>query len=168
MKFNKSVVKVAALSGALVLATGSLALAHGGFSGHRGHHMQLGLLARAAGVSRSDIGSAFHGNQTLESDFAAVKSAHTALINCLVSPMVQSSGGCGGDISALANAQAKLSTDRLTAWEGLFAKAPNLSNANTVLGELNNLKTQEQALHQQKHQILSSVFGNKGAGSDTP
>ncbi|HXW85596.1 MAG TPA: hypothetical protein VEJ86_14415 [Candidatus Binataceae bacterium] len=162
MNWNKITLRAAVLGGAIVLGTGSLALAHGfGGHGHHGHDDGLGLLARAAGVSGSSIGSTFHNNATLQKDFAAVKSAHTALVSCLVT----TPSSCTSDITALATAQAQLTTDKMTAWQGLFTSAPNLSNANTVLGELNNLKSQEKALHQQKWQILQGVFGNNKGGS---
>ena len=143
--------------GLILAASVGLAFAYG-WGGHA-RDGSLPLLARAAGVSRSTIASTFHGNTTLQNDFSALHSMHQTAISCLVSSAVTSSGGCTSAISAYATAQAKMTTDKMTAWQTVFAGAPNLSNATTVLGELQSLQAQEKNLREQRHQILKAILG---------
>ncbi len=169
MSEKRKVSRMAATIGVVLAATCGLALAqgwHGHGGGGRGGDGQLFLLARAAGVSKSTLASAFHGNTTLHNDFSTLRSAHQAVISCLVS--APSTSTCGSAITAYETAQTQLTKDKLAAWQGVFAAAPNLSNASTVLGQLQALKTQEHALQEQKHQILKGIFGaqTSGAGPD--
>jgi hypothetical protein len=161
---------VAAATGVVLAATCGLALASHGWHGHgdggRGGDGPLFLLARAAGVSKTTLASTFHGNTTLHSDFSTLRTDRQAMITCLVSSAV-TSGGCTTAISNFEGAQAQLTKDKLAAWQGVFAAAPNLGNASTVLAQLQALKTQEHALQEQKHQILKGIFGAQTGGTST-
>ncbi len=167
MSGKRRVSRVATTIGVVLAATCGLALASHGWHGHggggRGGDGQLFLLARAAGVSKSTLASTFHGNTTLQGDFSALRTAHQAVISCLVSSAV-TSGGCSSAITAYETAQTKLTADKMTAWQGVFAAASNLGNASSVLTQLQALKTQEHALQQQKHQILKGIFGAQAGG----
>jgi hypothetical protein len=158
--------RVATAIGVVLAATCGLALAQG-WPGHggRGGDRQLFLLARAAGVSKSTLASTFHGNTTLHNDFSTLRNDRQALINCLASTNVTSTGGCTTAIGNFEAAQAQLTKDKLAAWQGVFAAAPNLGNASTVLTQLQALKTQEHALQEQKHQILKGIFGAQTGGA---
>ncbi|MGA7760171.1 MAG: hypothetical protein WCA59_00400, partial [Candidatus Binataceae bacterium] len=70
-------------------------------------------------------------------------------------------------ITAYETAQTKLTADKMTAWQGVFAAASNLGNASSVLTQLQALKTQEHALQQQKHQILKGIFGAQSPDAST-
>ena len=144
---------IAALSLALIAATSGSALAreHGG-SGRDGH---LRLLARAAGISGSQIHTAFHNDTALKTDFTNLKASRDALTNCLVT-----GGSCSSQISAYATAQQTLTQERMTVWQKLFQSAPNAKNAASVLGQLNQLKAQ-------KHQLMQSVFNSSASQADS-
>lgn len=169
MSVKRKVSRVATAIGVVLAATCGLALASHGWHGHggggRGGDGQLFLLARAAGVSKSTLASAFHGNTTLHQDFSTLRTAHQGVISCLVSSAV-TSGGCATAIATYEGAQAQLTKDKLAAWQGVFAAASptNLANASSVLAQLQALKTQEHALQQQKHQILKGIFGAQAGG----
>ncbi len=169
MSVKRKVSRVATAIGVVLAATCGLALASHGWHGHgggrRGGDGQLFLLARAAGVSKSTLASTFHGNTTLQGDFSALRTAHQAVISCFVSSSVTpANGGCASAITAYETAQTKLTADKMTAWQGVFAAASNLGNASSVLTQLQALKTQEHALQEQKHQILKGIFGAQAGG----
>ena len=94
MSVKRKVSRVATAIGVVLAATCGLALASHGWHGHggggRGGDGQLFLLARAAGVSKSTLASAFHGNTTLHQDFSTLRTAHQGVISCLVSSAVTS------------------------------------------------------------------------------
>ena len=124
MSEKRKVSRMAATIGVVLAATCGLALAqgwHGHGGGGRGGDGQLFLLARAAGVSKSTLASAFHGNTTLHNDFSTLRSAHQAVISCLVS--APSTSTCGSAITAYETAQTQLTKDKLAAWQGVFAAA---------------------------------------------
>jgi hypothetical protein len=139
---------VAAAGSVLMLAvTSGLALAHGfGGRGEGGHEMFL--LLRAAGVTHSQISSAFHNDANLKTDRTNLKSAHEALMSCLVSGK-----DCTSQITAFANAQQAMTQERLTVLGGLCKNAPNSSQAASIYSQL-------QQLQAQKKQIFHSVFGS--------
>ena len=171
MSGKLKVSRVAAAIGVVLAATCGLALASHGWHGHggggRGGDGPLFLLARAAGVSKTTLASTFHGNTTLHSDFSTLRTDRQAMISCLVSSNMTSQGGCTTAISNFEGAQAQLTKDKLAAWQGVFAAAPNLGNASTVLAQLQALKTQEHALQEQMHQILKGIFGAQTGGTST-
>ena len=151
--------RVATVVGAVLAATGGLALAHG-FGGHGGGigaEGHLLMLAKVAGVDHSQIRTAFRGDTALKSDFENLRNAHQALIACLVS----GSGACDSQISALANAQQALTTEKYKVWEGVFKGAPNSSKATAFLGQM-------QQLAQQRRAILQQALGNPSSGAETP
>jgi hypothetical protein len=147
----------------LVLASAvGLAFAQGWRGKGHGGDGNLWLLARAGGVSQATLASSFHGNSTLQGDFTSLKSARQTLISCLTT----TPGSCSSQINGYAKAQSQLTTDKMNAWATVFAGAPNLSNASTLVGQLQQLQSQEQNLRQQRHQILKGVFGgSSGSGS---
>ncbi|GEM_PF-1568616 len=144
---------LAAIAGsvAILAAASGLVLAQGfGHPGGGGHGMWL--LARAAGLNHSQIASAFANDANLATDRANLKSAHDAMMSCLVSNTVTSSG-CSSQISAFSNALQAMTQERMTVWQNLFRTAPNLSQASTVYSQLQQLRSQ-------KRQILQSVLGS--------
>jgi hypothetical protein len=150
--------RVAAAIGVVLAATCGLALAqgwHGHGGGGPGGDGPLFMLAKVAGVDHSAIHTAFMGDANLKTDFANVKTAHQALIACVVS-----GGVCDNQISAFASAQQALTTEKYKVWEGLFKGAPNGGKATTLLGQM-------QQLEQQRHAIFQQAFGTQ-ANSDTP
>lgn len=161
--------KVAAIAAAAVLAVGvgayGMASAYGGGHGHfhgHGHGGGLFLLAKAAGISHTDIRTAFQNDATkLQGDHAALKTARENFINCLLSSSNTSATSCSTQASALVTAKQTAETDKLALWEGLFASAPNKANAANVL-------TQLQALRAQRKQIMQQAFGSNAGSSDTP
>jgi len=68
----------------MLTATSVLALAHG-FGGRGGGGHDMWLLARAAGLNHSQIASAFENDANLKTDRANLKTAHEAVMSCLVS-----------------------------------------------------------------------------------
>ena len=144
------------IGGVLVVATAAIygqALARGPNGHGGGRDGQLWLLARAAGLSRTQITTAFQNDTNLKSDFANVRSTHQALQSCLLS----SPNSCGDKISAYGGALQTLSQERMTVWAGLFASAPNLTQASTLQGQL-------QQLHAQRKQIFQQIFGSSSTG----
>lgn len=134
---------------ALVAAISAPALAHE----HRGGEMRL--LARAAGISKSDIHSAFKSDPNLKADFKNVRSSRDAMNKCIVS-----GGSCSNEISAYSGAVQKLEQERVQVWQKLFQNAPNRKQAAATMGQLEQLKTE-------RHQIVKQALGNQ-AGSDKP
>jgi hypothetical protein len=143
------------IGGILVAAICGPALARGP-KGHggRGGDGQLWLLARAAGLSRTQITTAFQNDTNLKTDFSNVRSTRQALQSCLLS----SPNSCSDKISAYGSALQTLSQERMTVWAGLFASAPNLTQASTVQGQL-------QQLHAQQKQIFQQIFGSSGSSA---
>jgi hypothetical protein len=142
---------IAAASLLVIAATSGSALAHG----HGGRDGNLGLLARAAGINKSQIHSAFHNDAALKTDFANFKASREAMTTCLVS-----GASCTTQISAYTSAQQALTQEKMTVWQKLFQSAPNAKNAAAVLGQLNQLKAQ-------KHQLMQSVFNKSGSSGDS-
>jgi hypothetical protein len=108
------------IGGILVVATAAIcapALARGP-KGHGGgsHDGQLWLLARAAGVPRTQIMTAFQNDANLKSDFANVRTTRQALQACLLS----SPNSCSSQISAFGSAVQALSQERMNVWATVF------------------------------------------------
>jgi hypothetical protein len=162
--------KVAAIAAAAVLAVGvgayGMAAAYGGGHGHfhgHGHGGGMFLLAHAAGISKTDIQTAFQNDSTkLQADRAALKTARENFVNCLLSSSNSSATSCSTQATALVTAKQTAETDKLALWEGLFATAPNKANAANVLAELQQLRAQ-------RKQIMQQAFtGGSAASSDAP
>jgi hypothetical protein len=159
--------KVAAIAAAAVLAVGvgayGMASAYGGGHGHwhHGHGGGLFLLAKAAGITHTDIKTAFQNDATkLQADRAALKTAHTDFINCLLSSSNTSATSCSTQATALLTAKQTAETDKLALWQGLFASAPNKAAAANLLTQLQQLRAQRKA-------DIQAALGNAGS-SDTP
>jgi hypothetical protein len=146
---GKRAIAVAAASVLMLAATSVLAMAHGFGRGEGGHDMWL--LARAAGLSRSQIASAFKNDTSLKNDRTNLKAAHEAMMSCLVTGK-----DCTSQISTFSNAVQAMAQERMTVWQGLFKGASNPSQAANVYSQL-------QQLHSQKKQIMQSVFGTAGS-----
>jgi hypothetical protein len=145
------------IGGILVVATAAIcapALARGP-KGHGGgsHDGQLWLLARAAGVPRTQIMTAFQNDANLKSDFANVRTTRQALQACLLS----SPNSCSSQISAFGSAVQALSQERMNVWATVFGGASNLQQAATVQGQLDQL-------HAQRKQIFQQIFGSSSTG----
>ncbi len=136
------VVAIAAIGGS-ALARGTQGHDHGG---SRGGH--LWLLARAAGLNRDQIATAFQNDSNLKSGRTNVRTTHQALETCLLT-----GDACTTQISAYGSAVQALSQERMTVWASLFASAPNLKQASSV-------QTQLQQLGAQRRQIFQQVFGS--------
>lgn len=141
----------------MVVATAAIcapALARGP-KGHGGgsHDGQLWLLARAAGVPRTQIMTAFQNDANLKSDFANVRTTRQALQACLLS----SPNSCSSQISAFGSAVQALSQERMNVWATVFGGASNLQQAATVQGQLDQL-------HAQRKQIFQQIFGSSSTG----
>jgi hypothetical protein len=154
---NTKKIGTIAAAGLLLLGIGisaapAMAFGHGG----HGHGDNMFLLARAAGITHTQMHQAFSQDANLKTDFANVKSTKEALTNCMVSGQ-----SCSQQIAAYTNAQTALSTERLTVMNGLFQKAPNDAQAQSVLSQLNAMKAQRKALFQ-------SVFKNSGGNNSAP
>jgi hypothetical protein len=144
---GKRAIAVAAGSVLMLAATSVLAMAHGFGRGEGGHDMWL--LARAAGLSRSQIATAFKNDTSLKNDRTQLKAAHEAMMSCLVTGK-----DCTSQISSFSNAVQAMTQERMTVWQGLFKGASNPSQATSVYSQL-------QQLHSQKKQILQSVVGSQ-------
>ncbi len=167
---TKKVVAIAAAAAVLAVGVGAYAMASafGGGPGH-GHGRGGGffLLARAAGISRSDIRTAFQNDAAqLQTDRTALKTDRENLVNCLVSN--SSSSGCSSQVTALVKAKQTAETDKLMLWEGLFASAPSKANAAKLLSGLQQLQPEEQQLRTQRKQLFQQVFGSNAGSSDAP
>jgi hypothetical protein len=141
------------IGGILVVATAAIcgqALARGP-KGHGGGGQdgQLWLLARAAGVPRTQIMTAFHNDANLKTDFTNVRNTRQALQACLLS----SPNTCSSQIAAYGSAVQALSQERMNVWATVFAGASNLQQAATVQGQL-------EQLHAQRKQIFQQIFGS--------
>jgi hypothetical protein len=140
---------VAALSMLFIATISSPVFAHG-----RAGDRHLFLLARAAGISRQQIGAAFKADTNLKTDRTTFENAHEALIDCLVS-----GGNCSNQISAYGSAQRTLSQEDLNVWQGLFQKAPNDKQAAAVLSKLKQLQTR-------RRDIFKQIFGTQSSGGN--
>ncbi len=134
---------------ALIAAVGAPAFAHGMRGGR-----EMGLLARTAGISRTDIHSAFK-NANLKPDFQNLHTTREAMNKCIVS-----GGSCGNEISAYSSAVQKLAQDKAQVWQKLFQNAPNRKQAAATMGQLEQLKAQ-------RRQIIKQALASQGAGSET-
>ncbi len=148
---GKRAIAAAGVSVLMLAATSGLALAHG-FGGPGGGR-SMWLLARAAGLNHSQIASAFQNDATLKTDRTKLKTAHDAMMSCLVSGKA-----CTSEISAYSSALQALAQERMTVWPNLFKSAPDLSKASSVYSQL-------QQLQSQKKQIIQSVVGSGGSGT---
>jgi len=117
----------------------------------------MGLLARAAGLSRAQIGSAFHNDPNLKADFSKMRDTHEAMVTCIAK-----GGSCSSEISAFASAKQKLTTDKMEVWQKLF-QSPNANTkrATEVLGQLRSLRDQ-------RHKIFEQVFASTKKGATAP
>ncbi|HJU12341.1 MAG TPA: hypothetical protein VJ728_15765 [Candidatus Binataceae bacterium] len=142
---------VAIAAGAILIVAGisGLALAHG-FGGPGGGGHQMWLLAHAAGLNHSQIRSAFENDANLKTDRTNIKTAHDAMMSCIVSGK-----DCTSQIAAFSTALQTMAQERMTTWQNLFKTAPNTSQAANVYSQLKQL-------HSEKRQILQSVFGSQG------
>jgi hypothetical protein len=156
MKRKATLAMVWGLAALALAATCGPALAFGHHGhGHRGGDMQFGLLAHVAGVSGQTIHSTFKNDASLKTDFQNVRNAKKTMDACIIA------GGCtNGEIGAYASAQSALTTEKLTDWQKIFAGAPNL-------GAAASLKSQLDALNQQKHQLLHQAFNSATSSSAT-
>jgi hypothetical protein len=146
---------IAVITGSILMvtATSALVLAHGGGHGGPGHEMWL--LARAAGLDRSQIATAFRNDTSLATDRGNLKLAHEALMSCLFSTTV-SSAGCSTQIASFSSALQTMAQERLNVWQSVLKTAPNLTQAANVYSQLQNLRSQ-------KKQILQGVFGSSSS-----
>jgi hypothetical protein len=100
-----------------VVAIVAVVVLHGAASAHgKGGHQgggdgNLWLLARAAGLSRSQIATAFKNDSNLKTDRSNLRIAREALTTCLVS-----GSSCPSQISAYASAHQTLAQERMTVW----------------------------------------------------
>jgi hypothetical protein len=134
----------------LLAATCVPALAHN--HERRGGDGHLRLLAHAAGLTSSQIHTAFHNDPALKTDFANLKTARTAMTTCMVA------GTCKNEVATYASAEQALTQEKMTVWQNLFASAPNKAQATSVLNQMT-------ALNAQKHALMKQVFGSeKGSG----
>ena len=145
---NKKMLAIAAVAALSISAAGyGIASAYGGGRMHHGHGGGLFLLAKAAGISHEQIHDAFKGESTtLKGDFAAVKTARTALATCLAA------GGstCSTQATTYLTAKGTLEKDKLGVWQNLFAQDnTNPKNATAVLNELQQLQASRKQIFQQ-------------------
>jgi hypothetical protein len=147
----------AAAAGIVLAATCGVAAAHGmhGPGGRGGDPMFL--LARAAGLSHSQIQTAFHNDPNLKAYFSSLRSTREATVTCIAG-----GGSCSKEISAYANATQKLMLERMGVWQKLF-KSPNANTkqASAVLGQLRNLRDQ-------RHKIFEQVFASNENHATAP
>ena len=151
---GKRLVSAVAASALMMAAICSPALARG-WSGDGGGERSMLLLARAAGLSRDQIVSAFKNDTNLKTDRSNLKSAKEAVTTCLVS-----GASCTTQIAAYTSALQTLAQERMNVWQGLFKGAPNPKQASNVLTELQQLQAQRQ-------QIVQQVFGSSSTGSSS-
>ena len=158
---------IAVMAGSILMVTGTsaLVLAHG-FGGPGGGGHGMWLLARAAGLDRSQIATAFSNDGSLAMDKTNLKNAHDAMMSCLFSTTV-SSAGCSTQIASFSSALQTMAQERLNVWQSLLKTAPNLPQAANVYSQLQNL-------HAQQKQILQGLVGSSNTdagpagGTDSP
>ena len=151
---GKRTIAVAAGAVLMLTAISALALGHG-FGGPGGGDHSMRLLARAAGLTHTQIRSVFASDTTLATDRANLKAAHEAMMSCLASTTV-ASAGCSTQIQSFSTALGAMAQERMMDWQNVLKTAPNLAQAATVYSQL-------QQLHAQKNQIMQSVFGTPGS-----
>jgi hypothetical protein len=145
---TRMIAMIGGLSVAFMGIASGAALARG-----RGGERNMWLLARAGGLSRDQIVSAFRNDSSLKADFSNLQSARQTMVGCIVS-----GGSCTSQISNYSSAQQALTQEKMTVWQNLFKNAPNPKQASTVLGELEDL-------HAKRRQIFQQVIGS-GSGDD--
>jgi len=150
--FKKMTISIVSAASIFVIAATGIASARGGRGGGD-HH--LALLAHAAGVSGSQIHSAFKSDPNLKTDFTNLRTTKDAMTTCLVS-----GASCSSQISAYTAAQQALTQEKMSVWQKIFQSAPNPKQASAVLGQLNQLKAQ-------RHQIMQSVFKSASASDSS-
>jgi hypothetical protein len=144
------VVAIVATTSGLVLARGFGGRSEGGGGG-------MWLLARAAGLDHDQIATAFQNDANLKTQKDNLKTAHDAMMACLVTAK-----DCTTQISSVSNALQAFSQERMTVWQNLFKNAPNPSQASKVYSQLQQLRSQ-------KKQLMQSVFGtNRDTGGSSP
>lgn len=147
----------AASAGIVLAATCGVAAAHGmrGPGGPGGGPMFL--LARAAGLSHTQIRTAFHNDPNLKTDFSKMRNTREAMVTCIAK-----GGSCTNEISAFANANHKLITDKMGVWQKLFQSPhANTKQATAVLGQLRELRDQ-------RHKLFRQVFASNEKGASAP
>lgn len=150
----------AAATGLVLMATCTVAAAHGMRGGHGGDG-QMFLLARAAGLSHQQIGAAFHNDPSLKTDFANLRGTRDAALTCIAK-----GGSCASEISAYASARQALTAEKMGVWQKLFTSpGANTAQSTATLGQLRNLRAQRNALLKQ---IFASSSNATAAASDTP
>jgi hypothetical protein len=152
-----------------VVAVGTIyaeAFAHGRAGRWGGADGDLRLLARAAGLNRTQITSAFKSDANLKTDWSNLQSARTTLVSCLVT-----NGSCASQISSYASAQQALAQARMTVWSSLFQSAPDLKPAATMQKDLQQLRDQRKRVFEQDlgsaNGATSDPTPDQGAGSDS-
>jgi hypothetical protein len=159
---KRAVIGMVAAAGIALAATYGLAFAQGwGGHGGPGHGDRvLGLLARAGGVSRSTIKSAFQAQgATLKSDFQTLHADKLAVLTCLIGG---SPTNCTSQINAYQSAQQKLESDKIGVWQTIFSSPSfNPSQAQSTWQSL-------QSLEQQKRTLLKGIFGSSNSSNATP
>jgi hypothetical protein len=150
---EKRVIVVVAGAMLMIAGTFGLALAHG-FGGPGGPGREMFLLARAAGLSHDQIRSKFENDPNLKADRANLKTAHEAMMACVVSGK-----DCKTEVAAFSNALQTMAQERMTVWQSLFQSAPNSAQASSLYNQLQQLRSQKQ-------QLVKSVLGsNSGPGA---
>lgn len=151
---RKTVISLISAGSLLLLAATCIpALAHNHEG--RGRDGHLRILAHAAGLSGSQIHTAFHNDAALKTDFANLKTAREAMTSCMVA------GTCKNEVATYASAEQALTQEKMTVWQNLFAGAPNKAQAASVLNQMTALKAQ-------RHALMKQVFGSdKGSGTPT-
>jgi len=152
---KKVVSAVVALS--LYAVACGVAMAYGGGPrGGRGGDRNLFVLARATGLTHTQIKSAFATNRTtLKADHAALESARTNLDTCLVAGT-----DCTSQASAYLTAKQTAAKDKLSVWQGLFKGNPNPQKGAAVLQQLEQLQAS-------RKQIFQQVRGADSTGADS-
>ncbi len=137
----------------VVMASG-VAMAQGGHRG--GGDRGIFMLAKAAGISRSAIFTAFKSSN-LKADHAALRAAKQNLAACLVT-----AGGCtNGQAAAYVSAETTLASDQANLWQGLFAAVAAATPAN--LTNAANFLAATQALQAQRKSTFQQYLGSPGA-----
>jgi hypothetical protein len=147
----------AAAAGIVLAATCGVAAAHG-MHGRGGRGCgPMWLLARSAGLSNTQIRTAFHSNPNLKTDFSNLRSTREAMATCIVKGAT-----CTKEISAFANAKQKLITDKMGVWQKLFqSPKANTKQATAVLGQLRHLRDQ-------RHKIFKQIFASNKKSASAP
>jgi hypothetical protein len=153
---KKTAVSIFSGVSALILAATCLPAMAFGPHGHGHHHGgdNYALYARADGVSRETIQTALAG---LKTDAQNVRKDKKALDACIIANSCTS--GQSGQIATYEADQAKLTSDKLTAWQGVFA------SVNTGPGV--TLKTALDNANAAKHAAFKTAFGSMNTNPTT-